>query len=171
MRWFPVAFLANGVLKVTHGGIELTIPVLRVRMLNHYATTLSVSLRDLIHLTRPIDKLPIQLLTSSSSSPKRNHMCFVLPLQNSASGSAYIYFSTFFLQRLPVVSQSASYFLTKARSEQDFVCFSFAVAVIRDLCHLHVIFQCAALQLISLACGIRLTSICCEISILPLFSP
>ena len=37
MRWFPVAFLANGVLKVTHGGIELTTPVLRVRMLNHYA--------------------------------------------------------------------------------------------------------------------------------------
>ena len=24
MRWFPFAFLSNGVLKVTHGGIELT---------------------------------------------------------------------------------------------------------------------------------------------------
>ena len=35
-RWFPVAFLANGVLKVTRGGIELTTPVLRVRMLNYY---------------------------------------------------------------------------------------------------------------------------------------
>ena len=28
MRWFPVAFLTNGVLKVTHGGIEQTTPVL-----------------------------------------------------------------------------------------------------------------------------------------------
>ena len=31
MRWFPVAFqtpVTNGVLKVTHGGIELTTPVL-----------------------------------------------------------------------------------------------------------------------------------------------
>ena len=28
MRWFPVAFLTNGVLKVTHGGIEVTTPVL-----------------------------------------------------------------------------------------------------------------------------------------------
>ena len=28
MRWFPAAFLANGVLKVTYGGIELTTPVL-----------------------------------------------------------------------------------------------------------------------------------------------
>ena len=35
---FSVAFLANGVLKVTHGGIELTTPVLLVRMLNHYIT-------------------------------------------------------------------------------------------------------------------------------------
>ena len=32
MRWFPVAFLANGVLKVKHGGIELTTPVLCVHM-------------------------------------------------------------------------------------------------------------------------------------------
>ena len=38
MRWFPVAFLTNNVLKVTHGGIELTTPVLRVCMLSHYAT-------------------------------------------------------------------------------------------------------------------------------------
>ena len=39
MKWLPVAFLANGVLKVSHGGIELTSTVvLRVRMLNHYAT-------------------------------------------------------------------------------------------------------------------------------------
>ena len=39
MRWFPVAFLTNGVfLKVTHGGIELTTPVLGGRLLNHYAT-------------------------------------------------------------------------------------------------------------------------------------
>ena len=38
MRWHPVAFLTNGVLKVTHGGIELTTPALRVRMINHYAT-------------------------------------------------------------------------------------------------------------------------------------
>ena len=38
IRWIPVAFLTNGVLKVTHGGIELTTPVLRVHMLNHYAT-------------------------------------------------------------------------------------------------------------------------------------
>ena len=38
MRWFPVAFLTNGVLKVTHGGIELTTPMLSVRMFNHYAT-------------------------------------------------------------------------------------------------------------------------------------
>ena len=36
MRWFPAAFLTNGVLKMTHGGIELTTPVLLVRLLNHY---------------------------------------------------------------------------------------------------------------------------------------
>ena len=28
IRWLPVAFLTNGVLRVTHGGIELTTPVL-----------------------------------------------------------------------------------------------------------------------------------------------
>ena len=28
MRWCPVVFLTNGVLKVTHGGIELRAPVL-----------------------------------------------------------------------------------------------------------------------------------------------
>ena len=28
MRWFPVPFLANGALKMTRGGIELTTPVL-----------------------------------------------------------------------------------------------------------------------------------------------
>ena len=28
MRWYPVVFLTNGVLKGTHGGIELTTPVL-----------------------------------------------------------------------------------------------------------------------------------------------
>ena len=28
MMWFPVAFITNGVLKVTHGEIELTAPVL-----------------------------------------------------------------------------------------------------------------------------------------------
>ena len=28
LRWFPVAFLTNGVFIVTHGGIELTTPVL-----------------------------------------------------------------------------------------------------------------------------------------------
>ena len=28
MRWFPVVFLTNGVFIVTHGGIELTTPVL-----------------------------------------------------------------------------------------------------------------------------------------------
>ena len=28
MTWFSVTFLANGVLKMTHGGIELTTPVL-----------------------------------------------------------------------------------------------------------------------------------------------
>ena len=33
MRWFPIAFLPNGVLKVTHGGIKLGFG-----MLNHYAT-------------------------------------------------------------------------------------------------------------------------------------
>ena len=44
MRWFPVAFLTSGISKVTHGGIELTTPVLRVRMLNHYATTPLLSL-------------------------------------------------------------------------------------------------------------------------------
>ena len=38
MRCFPVAFLANGVFIVTHGGIELITPVLLVCMLNHYAT-------------------------------------------------------------------------------------------------------------------------------------
>ena len=39
MRWFPVAFLTNGVLKEEHGGIELTTPLLRVPVLNHYAST------------------------------------------------------------------------------------------------------------------------------------
>ena len=33
MRWFPIAFLISGVLKVTHGGIKLGFC-----MLNHYAT-------------------------------------------------------------------------------------------------------------------------------------
>ena len=37
MKGFPVAFLANGVLQVTHGGIELTIPVLLIGMLSNYA--------------------------------------------------------------------------------------------------------------------------------------
>ena len=40
MKWFPDAFLASGVLKLTHGGIEMTAPALWVRMLNHYATAL-----------------------------------------------------------------------------------------------------------------------------------
>ena len=38
MRWFPVSLITNSVLNVTHGAIELTIPVLWVCMLNHYAT-------------------------------------------------------------------------------------------------------------------------------------
>ena len=38
MSWFPVAFLTNDDLKVTHGEIELTIPVLWVRVLNRYTT-------------------------------------------------------------------------------------------------------------------------------------
>ena len=37
MKWFPVTFLTNGVLKVTHGGIELTTPVLGLRMLQSKA--------------------------------------------------------------------------------------------------------------------------------------
>ena len=36
MRWLPVAFLTNGVFIVTHGGIELTTPAFRGRMLQHY---------------------------------------------------------------------------------------------------------------------------------------
>ena len=38
MRRLPFAFLTNGVFVVTLGGIELTTPVLWVRMLNHNAT-------------------------------------------------------------------------------------------------------------------------------------
>ena len=48
MGWFPVAFLTNGVfLKVTNGGIELTTSVLRVRVLNHYATTPLIMIRNI----------------------------------------------------------------------------------------------------------------------------
>ena len=38
MRRFPVAFLTNGVFIVTRAGFELTTPVSRVRMMNHYTT-------------------------------------------------------------------------------------------------------------------------------------
>ena len=38
MRWFPVAFLTDGVFIVTRAGIELTTLVLWLCMLNHYAT-------------------------------------------------------------------------------------------------------------------------------------
>ena len=37
MRQFPVALLTNGVLKGTHGGMELATPLLRVCMLNHWS--------------------------------------------------------------------------------------------------------------------------------------
>ena len=41
MGLFPVAFLTNGVFILTHGGIELTTPVLRVRMLLHQLALLN----------------------------------------------------------------------------------------------------------------------------------
>ena len=44
VRWFPVAFLTGGISIVTHGGIELTTPVLWVRMLNHCVTAPLVSI-------------------------------------------------------------------------------------------------------------------------------
>ena len=38
MRWIPVAFLNNCVFIVTHGGVELTTPVLQLHTANHYTT-------------------------------------------------------------------------------------------------------------------------------------
>ena len=43
MRWFPDAFLIDGVLKVARGGIALKTPVWRVHMLNHHATAPHIS--------------------------------------------------------------------------------------------------------------------------------
>ena len=38
MRWFPIAFLTNGVFLVTLAGFELTTLALGVRTLSHYTT-------------------------------------------------------------------------------------------------------------------------------------
>ena len=43
MRWFPVAFLTNGVFIVKHGGVKLITPVLSLCMLNYYTKAMTTT--------------------------------------------------------------------------------------------------------------------------------